>query len=43
MKICYIGGESYNWAWVLMQNLAFEGEGSYTKFMEGFFKQVRHE
>ncbi|MDR2070318.1 MAG: hypothetical protein LBP81_02730, partial [Treponema sp.] len=26
MKICYIGGGSRNWAWVLMQDLAFEKE-----------------
>jgi len=24
LKICYIGGGSRNWAWVLMQDLAFE-------------------
>jgi alpha-galactosidase len=26
LKICYIGGGSRNWAWVLMQDLAFERE-----------------
>jgi len=26
IKICYIGGGSRNWAWVLMQDLAFEKE-----------------
>jgi len=26
LKICYIGGGSRNWAWVLMQDLAFEKE-----------------
>ncbi|MDR1100005.1 MAG: alpha-glucosidase/alpha-galactosidase [Treponema sp.] len=26
VKICYIGGGSRNWAWVLMQDLAFEKE-----------------
>ena len=26
IKICYIGGGSRNWAWVLMQDLAFERE-----------------
>jgi alpha-galactosidase len=26
IKICYIGGGSRNWAWVLMQDLAFEEE-----------------
>ena len=26
MKICYIGGGSRNWAWVFMQDLAFEKE-----------------
>ncbi|MDR0584371.1 MAG: alpha-glucosidase/alpha-galactosidase [Treponema sp.] len=26
MKLCYIGGGSRNWAWVLMQDLAFEKE-----------------
>jgi alpha-galactosidase len=28
LKICYIGGGSRNWAWVLMQDLAFEKEVS---------------
>ena len=26
IKICYIGGGSRNWAWVLMQDLVFEKE-----------------
>ncbi|MDR0760191.1 MAG: alpha-glucosidase/alpha-galactosidase [Treponema sp.] len=26
LKLCYIGGGSRNWAWVLMQDLAFEKE-----------------
>ncbi|GHV31246.1 hypothetical protein AGMMS4952_19600 [Spirochaetia bacterium] len=26
LKICYIGGGSRNWTWVLMQDLAFEKE-----------------
>ncbi|MDR1986619.1 MAG: alpha-glucosidase/alpha-galactosidase [Treponema sp.] len=26
IKVCYIGGGSRNWAWVLMQDLAFEQE-----------------
>ena len=30
LKICYIGGGSRNWAWVLMQDLAFEKEISGT-------------
>jgi len=30
IKICYIGGGSRNWAWVLMQDLAFEKEISGT-------------
>ena len=30
LKICYIGGGSRNWAWVLMQDLVFEKEISGT-------------
>ena len=30
LKICYIGGGSRNWAWVLMQDLAFEKDISGT-------------
>ena len=30
LKICYIGGGSRNWAWVLMQDLSFEKEISGT-------------
>ncbi|MDR2900148.1 MAG: alpha-glucosidase/alpha-galactosidase, partial [Treponema sp.] len=30
MKICYIGGGSRNWAWVFMQDLAFEKDISGT-------------
>jgi alpha-galactosidase/6-phospho-beta-glucosidase family protein len=26
LKICYIGGGSRNWAWVLMQDMIFEKE-----------------
>ncbi|MDR3173657.1 MAG: alpha-glucosidase/alpha-galactosidase [Treponema sp.] len=33
LKICYIGGGSLNWAWVLMQDLAFEREISGTVYL----------